>query len=191
VAEELNSAEHETSGAMDFAARVLKPDMRRFWTVAVLGMIAYLAPMVGSFAYKYSSSHDGPFDGSIPILYWLGGMAVFTMMFLVVPLALCWLRDRRVTWSVSDRGFVLEKAGTSRFVEWAEIISLRIISGTAFMRLRTEPFRERLDWIGPADVAWLKAFVAERLDARRCRACGYDLRATPERCPECGRAPGD
>jgi len=47
-------------------------------------------------------------------------------------------------------------------------------------------------WAIPNTVGW--AILLTRLRRRagpvfRCRICGYDLRDTPERCPECGSIP--
>lgn len=73
-------------------------------------------------------------------------------------------------------------------------------AGFAYVRL-SDPLATRLDdwllfipyWAIAAPLALLPAWWAltyrrrrERLRQGHCRRCGYDLRGTPHRCPECG-----
>ncbi|GEM_PF-6157584 len=70
-----------------------------------------------------------------------------------------------------------------------------LISGTP----APSPWAVRNMWLLPLcfllltlvlPVLWLNSYVKKqrRLKHRLCLACGYDLRASKERCPECGTA---
>ena len=86
--------------------------------------------------------------------------------------------------------------------EWVRVPL--IIFGTLPLFLGAMLALERSAWAGlgmgvfgaawVAVVTWLLLHPV-RVDKRRlrlgqCLHCGYDLRATPETCPECGAAPG-
>jgi hypothetical protein len=87
------------------------------------------------------------------------------------------------------RSFVL-----TGIVEISLLLLLAISEGSAII-LGSSPYFEMLMLGSIAFVALpmtmggivLYAKHAEKLDpGTHCRVCGYDLRATPERCPECG-----
>jgi hypothetical protein len=73
------------------------------------------------------------------------------------------------------------------------------IPGGGADRYLAVPFWLLVTLPAPLPAVWAAASARRRLRVRiaahrsglgRCASCGYDLRATPERCPECGAMPG-
>jgi hypothetical protein len=63
--------------------------------------------------------------------------------------------------------------------------------GLAMHRFAYAPYWALVALFLALPLAWLAGVVRRRRRSRNrmCPACGYDLRATPDRCPECGAVP--
>jgi hypothetical protein len=89
----------------------------------------------------------------------------------------------RIVWT-GDMGEVIRVpiTGAGRQWNWNKLVDGGSVS---LSHIALVPLAAAL--IALVHVRWLHARRRRLIDAGHCPSCGYDLRGTPNRCPECGR----
>jgi hypothetical protein len=111
--------------------------------------------------------------------------AYVAMLFAVLPST--WLLRRRA--NLSRRQFAVIVAATYGLLLTLGIISIAFAPGGVMVA----PVFVFVNGVVISVMLWVGRLLLNRRTLRlagRCLTCGYDLRATPDRCPECGVVPG-
>jgi hypothetical protein len=117
-------------------------------------------------AYWHDRGHPSLIQGKNPLLYWYS-------------------RPAEVFWRD-------ERSKLARIGFHSHGNNMALPSGLdVFNRFVTVPAWLPAFLLALLPCAWVTSHVRRnrRLVGGHCPSCGYDLRATPERCPECGAAP--
>jgi hypothetical protein len=108
------------------------------------------------------STHAGPATGHPENVRWFQNVGRYWRGFGIVT-------AMNGTGSIKTNGTTYTQTGALRFIfpHWAVVMPLAVLP---------------MMWL------LLKVRRARRVAAGACPVCGYDLRASPDRCPECGTA---
>ena len=128
----------------------------------------------------------------------LNGIAAFALLLSVCTIPI-WIGTysspwyKNVEWARKglNGGIIVEGAWLWHLESYRG--GLDILPDASFYEWQISYWKVVLLWVLIAAISVLpryrQFFVGKRAMTGLCRKCGYDLRATPDRCPECGTVP--